>query len=419
MPSTASPGFIAPMQEALQGLGGAVSKRFQQALPGYQQQLQQLVSGMQGVNRYALRSATQGVPWGDVQKGAMAAANTMLPRVDPSDPYGTAGAFAMPAMGMVGDILPAAFSPILEGTQVLNKRGLPRRVYHGTKSQFGEFSMEHAKPALAGPGIYLTENPYISGGGGNNTHSPLGYSTVPERLSNRVNELYVEHDAIENELRNQRAGMIRYINSFPPGQLPYEKRMQMIDAFTHSDEYLRWEAMLKQAKNELAELEPHTHPNVHAAYLAAKQPFNLDRNLSRIDQARFGSALQAMEQTMPDGFPPDWTASTIRLDPGERGALTRGPMPDRSTDIGNALHRGLANNEFPRLHPDIFSNGWDLYNSLRDEIGDYEASALFSDMGHDAFTHLGGARSGQPPHRVWITWDPKNIVPAWGPKVAR
>lgn len=47
-------------------------------------------------------------------------------------------------------------------SKVTDERGLPRTVYHGTKSKFTEFDPERAAPGVAGIGFYFAEDPRIS-----------------------------------------------------------------------------------------------------------------------------------------------------------------------------------------------------------------------------------------------------------------
>jgi ADP-Ribosyltransferase in polyvalent proteins len=115
-----------------------------------------------------------------------------------------------------------------------------------------------------------------------------------------------------------------------------------------------------------------TKPNVRPAYLDITKPFDMDVPIPKNEVRR-------LSQIADPNHNWDLAWRNATAEPG--GALT-----------GEIVYGVLAHN-----------------------VGKYEATQALARAGYDGITHIGGARTGTPQHRVWIAFDPKQIHSAFTP----
>lgn len=114
-------------------------------------------------------------------------------------------------------------------------------------------------------------------------------------------------------------------------------------------------------------------PNVRPARLAIKKPFDIDAALPDDDSVR-----RLMEAA---GLPQHYV------------------FGDRSRPIP----------------PSAYLSAESLYEELTRVLGGKApANRFLREHGYDGITHIGGARTGNKPHRVWIAFDREQIRSPWG-----
>lgn len=293
----------------------------------------------------------------------------------------------------------------------------PIQVYHGTPHGFDSFDMSKTDPhALFGPGFYFTENPVIAGG-------RVGEKSV------RVGPFASEQEALQQPGRNYFAWQDQpgqwittvptvekkgYAHAIPRNlSIPEEFRHLVVQEITRPSAHWQSPGYLTQSELEhvagqLKEFEKSGNlARLEAAIHA--QPYNIN-----VTQAarRAGAALTA---------------------PNVRPALLDITKPFRADDIiGEGLQRKLAtvidkkfgqgtsDYALERLETMALDRnilGEDAYRAFAHyaldnngkPIGPAAINAALQALGFDGITHIGGTRTGNEAHRVWIAFRPEQI----------
>ena len=249
-------------------------------------------------------------------------------------------------------------------------KGRPVRVYHGTVNEFEQFDPAVSREGLYGPGFYFTENPTMAGGPAATAReageSGFGYATGrgeflqrPKRIKELEKLLY---DYEQNVKDLKRAAQV------PPSpnaaaQLPEGRDHRLVGLMRYDEiasEREFYQARVEETRAVLDRLrqgEIREHPNVRSAYLNIRNPFRVDAE--QVPEAE-AKALMDLDQAEPN--------------------------------------------------PVV--SGEELFDWLADMYGDKQgATERLRELGYDGITHMGGVISGGKPHRVWIAFDPEQIIP--------
>lgn len=114
----------------------------------------------------------------------------------------------------------------------------------------------------------------------------------------------------------------------------------------------------------------HRRPNVRPAYLDITNPFRIDAHLSPVQ------------------------FDVIAAQAKKMGGTTMTPPPEGGSMLGHAIYNDLV----------------DAMHGAKET-----AQRVLQAVGYDGITHIGGQQSGGAPHRVWIAFHPKQIIPAFTP----
>lgn len=267
--------------------------------------------------------------------------------------------------------------------------GRPIRVYHGTTNEFEQFDPGRAGYGMYGPGYYFTENPAIAGGNVSKFRPSTGESMLRGEdtgLGYATGSGEFVHDrALEASAERKVADYKKAMETAPNNA--WRKRWKMLSVIAESD-----------LENLRAKV-PRERPNVRAAYLNIKRPLDMDKPMSIMDAADFADGLRKH-------------AAKIEA---------------QSPRVANAYRDMARGIDFDNAHGMQTTGTW-LWSKAEDIVDSHlvlssnpeEASQakgelyrLLKDVGYDGITHIGGGGGRGPEHRVWIAFDPKQIISAY------
>jgi hypothetical protein len=123
--------------------------------------------------------------------------------------------------------------------------------------------------------------------------------------------------------------------------------------------------------------------NIRPAFLDIKRPFNVDQKFSAPEATKFIEEMIAVYDA------PGSVARDLEI-------------PDMRRIV-----------DFVNSEPEPQS-GEELYSRLIDALGGKRAvNEALELAGYDGITHIGGARTGNDPHRVWIAFKPEQVHMPW------
>lgn len=267
----------------------------------------------------------------------------------------------------------------LLGTVVTNRLGQPLVVYHGTGLDFEEIDPSKLSPeSLFGPGFYTTENPDIA----------AGYAGSYEATLNTVKNL---QDTMNTYMQTRQ------------------------DLAAHGMSTAQVDAEITSIQNQIAETEAHTpRPNVRPLRLNIQKPFDIDERFTPQQANEF---IDKLAQALP-GYDWETTRAGIKYQTRDligdgggvnaedvyniaSGTRTIGPVQG-PYDIGYRHDGG----EVPVY----------IGKSATGEtttLGKAGLNSALQRIGYDGITHIGGARTGNDPHRVWIAFNPSQVHSPW------
>ena len=236
-------------------------------------------------------------------------------------------------------------------------------LYHGTPQAFGEFDLSEARPGLYGKGIYLTEEPSVSSG--------YAFQHGGEELRSALNGL----ETVEG-MQKYHKDVLAKGSSSPPGFTP--KPLDAEGIAYHQNTIKSLEPLLKQKQDYLRrtmEQYPGAEgANIRPVFLNVKKAFYIDKDIGFDEAVRI---LGEGEKLIP-------SAKGLML-PGFKHGFAKG---------GEA-------------------SGQIIYDYLHQSIGEKGARQVLQKAGYDGITHIGGQISGGKPHRVWIAFDPSQVMSAF------
>lgn len=300
------------------------------------------------------------------------------------------------------------FAAWFAGSKVVDERGHPKRMFHGTRFDVRSFDPERANPtALYGPGFYFTDSPDVAGGVGTGhpkphpewddvdakaTFNQAGYAFQAPRFSiapltkkqmAHAKRLFmskqVQHDAYED------VGTRRMYHG---GWKAFQRGPE---AFAHwlANEGPRW--FVERIK---AQRERITSPNVMPVYLSIKNPFEME------------------EKVLIDTSIPPWSTEFPADHPMKR--LYDAAGNDAVVGFVSACRAALD-----LLRTSSHLSGKALYDWLSREVlgGDLaKANAVLRRLGYDGIHHKGGQVVGtMGDHDVWIAFYPSQIKSVFNP----
>ena len=314
-------------------------------------------------------------------------------------------------INIIGNRKPELDMTKLEGTKVVNPDGTPLKLYHGSAAVFDEFKIDKAKPGLFGTGIYLTDEPKIAGG---NVSDPIteivngktitrhetsphfGYAE-PRLPANRV---MVDPKEIEEHYKPGKivegyAGIDKVIsfNKLDPKN-PYMWSVTVQGLNPETLQPLKGDQGRPRTHSTAPYSQSVMSPNVRPAYVNIKNPFDIDGPLN------FEQAKQIMD--IVDPTDPAWKNSIDIRNQINRFADDFGNIPNEWQTDGRTLYDYI----------DAVLAGGDLKTVPKDRIND-----VLKQAGYDGITHIGGAITGNAPHRVYIAFDPSQVVSKFDPKL--
>lgn len=241
--------------------------------------------------------------------------------------------------------------------------GTPLRVFHGTQASFEDFDPTKLdEDALFGPGIYHTESTSIADGYAGDfatTWIDGGHAQAQQVLQ-----------ALPTA--TQEADQILFYRALNQTYLAYG-----IDPAPFQQLGIDITGLLKPASN----------PNVRPAFLDIKNPLDID---GHVDPYEFDRIMSYLEKEYPDSGP----EASINY------SEVRQQFQDGEIRTGGDLYHALSGGEI--TYPG---------DSLKASF-----NAILRELGYDGITHIGGIRTGNAPHRVWIAFDPSQVHPAYAPK---
>ena len=282
------------------------------------------------------------------------------------DPSGVGGDIAKPLFksipegtiaGLAG-VMPQRAKDLLIGSKVVDPKGTPTRVYHGTQGVFDEFTPQFQQgTAMHGRGYYFTENPTIAGGYAETkgfTDPSTGQYQVNPNIHatylNLKNPIYIEGGA-QNDVITK---MSDKIFSFAKGAPTDAERAADLEGLSNS-------------------------------------LFNLGGNYGDPDDFLLDLRLDI------DAYDIDKFIANRQWDEAEKGLLEW--FKKASNSNYDVFH---INNDFFRYRQDPTQQwGKDVWTDGLQELG------------YDGMTHIGkgGWGQGGAQHRVWIAFDENHIFP--------
>lgn len=284
----------------------------------------------------------------------------------------------------------ALMPSMLQGTKVVAPNGLPVRVYRGTSRVYDVEDPATFDPdALFGPGIYGTEDYVERTGlaaitGGDPLSGRPGYAgSVADQDYTHIQQLQDEIAQFEHELAND--PLVQTNEPFRQGTI----------------------SGIARRKAELAEaLQEVPRPNVRPTYMRIENPFDIDA-VPDIEGTWWsdpmhplGKILRAGQELYPDA---DWNGI---IEPIMR------QVRDSNTSTNETVYRVLEEMGIAREGPSQLIGGWMDVNP-GNTLGKPGVNQILQAAGYDGITHMGGARSNNAPHKVWIAFHPHQVHSAF------
>ena len=301
--------------------------------------------------------------------------------------------------GNLGPVPRSQSGQPLPESAVRTETGELKRLYHGTTRAYPDFAESKfgsgAGGDLYGPGIYMTENPQIAGGG-------QGYATVnwPDLAREALTKLEKLHES--HAYYTKMAGEARTLN----------ESMHAMEQAKSVEGLIAQESARLQGHVEQAPWMFEAPPRP-LGYVASKEA-----GLQQIQALPAGE--QGQVELMYDTAVQSWF---LRTKGGLSGANVRPVYADlkKPFDIEAPADAGLLKTldevgfdyytKWGTNEPDIATNK-DLYETLLRNLGDKaEVNDWLRANGYDGITHIGGRGGGQP-HRVYIAFSPEHVYPS-------
>lgn len=263
--------------------------------------------------------------------------------------------------------------PALPETKVVDENGLPKMVAHGTPKVFDEFDLQVADPdALFGPGAYFTENlgeissGYAMQGNPGITDVPFAESELEEYIEEILGEIEARSNFVERGI--EPPDRFRFVKNWT-----HQEKQDALNALSN------YQQLLENIRTPGYFAE--NAPNVRLALLDIRRPFDMDAPVSPEESMRIA---QAMLEYHADTFP--------------MGDIGRQQMVQSFAAFANTG----------------FSRGGQLFDFFaRQGLSIHGANLGLRRAGYDGITHIGGARTGNDPHRVWIAFSSDQIKSPW------
>lgn len=310
----------------------------------------------------------------------------------------------------------------LGGTKVVDQSGLPKVVYHGTGLEYDDprisFDPTDGEHLLFGPGYYTTENPGIAEGyAGQIEHTfDLAPGTDPVALGTQM----------RNFFENARAGTVPGVDPYQAANAANYIRDHMVmwkdqpqalasALMTGIENYVPTENVI-QAGEGMLQLTPTRNPNIRPMRLNVQNPFQIEHEYTAPE---INDLVDKLAAARP-GY--DWEATRTQLI--ERTLQSAWSKGDETVH-GETVYFDLAHMT-QTSEPTQGISGPDMATSVanpgvafmslpqeRQFLGRTALNLALKDIGYDGITHIGGARTGNSEHRVWIAFDTNQIHSPW------
>lgn len=161
--------------------------------------------------------------------------------------------------------------------------------------------------------------------------------------------------------------------------------------------------------NPLASTNDYGNPNVRPAFLDIKNPLRIDHNYSMDEAQQLISRLEAEH--------PEYRWDTARMDMlPYRTSAELNPAEFDGSISGEHLYGLLSEVEYAGKQQGPVQHNDPWYNGIEPTdrpflLGKAGLNAALQDIGYDGITHIGGALTDNPPHRVWIAFSPDQVHP--------
>lgn len=269
----------------------------------------------------------------------------------------------------------------LLGSVVADINGNPLQVYHGTGAAFDQFNPSLLdSEALYGPGIYHTESPEIANGYAGKRGDIQWIPGGKQLALTRVNASIQQHGGL--------SAFNGYLPAVPPTP----------------DTVVDW---ANDLGIDLGDLSYDTDI-VRPAYLSIKNPFDVD---AQYDQHQVADIFNKLKVVQPN-YAWDSMHSLIKM----QSDL---PTVQGLAIGGDELYTSLSAVAQTPTHPDFYNQkmGGSGYFNGHAVIGKAALNQALQQIGYDGITHIGGAITGSPPHRVWIAFQPEQVHQPWTAKL--
>lgn len=249
----------------------------------------------------------------------------------------------------------------LPGSVVRDAEGRLQRLYHGTPSKYADFSMEHMDPqGLYGPGVYMTESADIAGG--SPAEVARGYMGYASKGYQPDTPQWVAQlrDGWRDQLQQRQAALAKLEQEAKLPGRPAARDAERLRRMRYDVEeaQLQLEGAERDLVQSLSE-----GPHIRPVYADLKRPFDM------------GGRELSMEDTIA------LSEAASRIQP----------------DV-NIYH----------VNPEL------AYKEMVLKLGSKEAAnRALQEAGYDGITHMGGAVTGGPSHRVYISFSPDTVYPSF------
>lgn len=398
--------------------------------------------------------------------GQTATSSEERPAEDPAETYKRMGVRAPKFKDWFGDweFAPEDASKVVDADgapqaqhSLVEKDGVPVRVYHGTKTggfdAFDRSKVKKASELLYGGGFYFTEDPEVAGEyAGKSTHSASGPFATREAAEADMLKYGKEHLAafapygVDAKLRVHKPPNEQWyvvVDSYqrPEQSLDRELTGKDVDALVQmaieaDDAILAGKDPSKDRLEEdsrRATLKLIIDNEGGKGYRAAQflaNPANwtgsasLDWGKAMAAKMRDAIGVQLTKQA-PYEVKPVYLniRKPFDIDAKHSGALfakalmdyvnpdgtkTEFSEPDKDwgyvEDTVRAARKAFRNDK-----PGAKFKGEDVYDAIAKVVGKDGAEKVLRSMGFDGITHIGGRRVGDHDHRVWIAFEPNQI----------
>ena len=324
---------------------------------------------------------TMGVPTGPPDFETMTGPDIAMQFADLVDPTGLGGDIAKLSAKVIDfdtvsstlGVLSAKGRNLLKNTKAVDDTGEPLVMYHGSRFGFDEFDpTTQDYGALFGPGAYFTSDVDIAHGYSGFNFWKDSPTTSMQPTIHRT-YLDVRNPIDMDAYKDPDAVSVMFDTAF---RIPSTTPQIKFDKYSAKQmlEILRREfTIIRNRQNQkLTSAGQHWNP--------VSMPKSLERK--HIDVAKF----------IENG----------ELDKAHKGLREIADATVVTNEDAYFLTLNLMN--FNTVHPETFK-----YNKL-------ELQEMFADKGYDSITHIGGGRTGNKPHRVYIVFsdtfaDPDAIDP--------